>query len=78
MLDKISIGISFPKEIVSKIDTERGDISRSRYLLRIVEKKLERSETEEKKYSKSKNSPDPLESRFERLQSSESMSSIGE
>jgi hypothetical protein len=35
---KIAVGISLPKEIVTKIDSERGDVSRSRYLLRIVEK----------------------------------------
>ncbi|CAN5147328.1 hypothetical protein BH18THE2_BH18THE2_35790 [soil metagenome] len=74
MQRKIPVGISFPKDIVSKIDNERGDIPRSRYLLRIVEKKLRRSETEERIYSERKDNPDPLESRFEGLQSSESMS----
>ena len=33
----IAIGISFPREIIIKIDTERGDIPRSRYLLRMIE-----------------------------------------
>jgi metal-responsive CopG/Arc/MetJ family transcriptional regulator len=28
---------SFPREIANKIDMERGDVSRSRYFLRIVQ-----------------------------------------
>ncbi len=32
------IGISLPKEFMQKIDVERGDIPRSRYVLRILEK----------------------------------------
>ena len=32
-----SAGISLPNEVIQKIDYNRGDISRSRYLLRIVE-----------------------------------------
>jgi hypothetical protein len=31
-------GFSLPSDLIQKIDTERGDISRSRYLLRILEK----------------------------------------
>jgi hypothetical protein len=38
MQSSIAVGISFPKDIISKIDAERGDIPRSRYLLRILEK----------------------------------------
>jgi hypothetical protein len=37
MRHSIPIGISLPKEIMSRIDTERGDISRSRFLLRLIE-----------------------------------------
>jgi metal-responsive CopG/Arc/MetJ family transcriptional regulator len=33
-----SVGISLPEEMLSKIDRERGDIPRSRYLLRILER----------------------------------------
>ena len=33
-----SVGISFPKTILTKIDLDRGDISRSLYVLRIVER----------------------------------------
>ena len=38
MQKSIAIGISLPKDIVLKIDTERGDVPRSRYLQRILEK----------------------------------------
>jgi hypothetical protein len=33
----IAVGISFPKKIMAKIDSERGDIPRSRFLLRLLE-----------------------------------------
>ena len=32
-----SVGISLPKEIIQKIDKERLDVPRSRYLLRIIQ-----------------------------------------
>ena len=38
MQNYISVGISLPRKIMKKIDVERGDISRSRYLLRLLEK----------------------------------------
>jgi hypothetical protein len=61
MQHKIAVGISLPKTIMEKIDRDRGDISRSRYLLRILEKRylIERKSE----------SPD---SRIEALQSGES------
>ncbi len=31
------MGISLPQEIVSKIDIERGDVPRSRFVLRILQ-----------------------------------------
>lgn len=34
----IAIGISLPKDLMQKIDIDRGDIPRSRYVLRILEK----------------------------------------
>ncbi|MGB0025919.1 MAG: hypothetical protein WBP64_03700 [Nitrososphaeraceae archaeon] len=34
----MAIGISLPKEIMKKIDTDRGDVPRSRFVLRILEK----------------------------------------
>jgi hypothetical protein len=35
--DKIATGISIPKNLKDKIDLDRGDISRSKYILRILE-----------------------------------------
>jgi metal-responsive CopG/Arc/MetJ family transcriptional regulator len=58
-----SVGISLPKEIISKIDSERGDISRSRYLLRLLEKLYKYNESRKK---------DSLDRGFASLQSSES------
>jgi metal-responsive CopG/Arc/MetJ family transcriptional regulator len=37
MQNSISVGISLPKKIMSQIDAERGDVSRSRFLLRKIE-----------------------------------------
>ena len=39
MQSSISVGISLPKKIMSEIDSERGDVSRSRFLLRLLEDK---------------------------------------
>jgi hypothetical protein len=72
---KIPIGISFPKEVISRIDSERGDVPRSRYILRIVETQY-RSRGREKDCSKENNSSDSPESRFESLHPSESQSTI--
>jgi hypothetical protein len=38
MQDYISTGISFRKEIIYKIDAERGDVPRSKYLQRILDR----------------------------------------
>jgi hypothetical protein len=38
MHKSIAVGISFPKKVIEKIDEERGDVSRSKYLLRIIER----------------------------------------
>jgi hypothetical protein len=35
---KIAVGISLPTKLMEKIDTDRGDIPRRRYVLRILEK----------------------------------------
>jgi metal-responsive CopG/Arc/MetJ family transcriptional regulator len=32
-----AVGISFPRELLEKIDRERGDVSRSRFILRMLE-----------------------------------------
>jgi hypothetical protein len=34
----IAVGISLPRNIIGQIDADRGDISRSRFLLRIIER----------------------------------------
>jgi hypothetical protein len=36
-------GLSIPTELLYKIDTERGDVSRSRFLLRLIEKAYSKS-----------------------------------
>lgn len=60
-----SVGISLPIEIISKIDSERGDISRSRYMLKLLEKPYKCDECRKR---------DSLDRRFASLQSSESVS----
>jgi hypothetical protein len=40
MVDVISVGISLPKNILDRIDSERQDVSRSRYLRRIIQNTL--------------------------------------
>jgi hypothetical protein len=73
--DKIPIGISFPKKIISRIDSERGDVPRSRYILRIVETQY-RNSNREKIFPKEKNNSDSLEGRFESLHPSDTQSTI--
>jgi hypothetical protein len=74
----ISVGISFPKNILAKIDSERGDVPRSRYLLRVLENALQSEEkVESKKHYDDKITADSwnsLDSRFGSLRSSESRS----
>jgi metal-responsive CopG/Arc/MetJ family transcriptional regulator len=36
MQNMIAVGISIDKEILAEIDKERGDVSRSRYLLKML------------------------------------------
>ncbi|PWU81760.1 MAG: hypothetical protein DLM72_05340 [Candidatus Nitrosopolaris wilkensis] len=38
MQSYIAVGISLPREIIEKIDVARGDVPRSRFLLRILER----------------------------------------
>jgi hypothetical protein len=33
-----STGLSLPNDLIHRIDNDRGDVSRSRYLLRLLEK----------------------------------------
>jgi metal-responsive CopG/Arc/MetJ family transcriptional regulator len=41
MQNKIATGISFPKKMIRTIDKERGDVSRSRFVLRLLEQVYE-------------------------------------
>jgi hypothetical protein len=74
MQSTIAVGISLPKEIITKIDSERGDIPRSRYLLRLLEKMYKSNKNGEKLSGNTENSQNPLDSRLRSLQSSESSS----
>jgi hypothetical protein len=59
-------GLSLPIDLLREIDQERGDISRSRYLLRMLDK----IQAEEKD-KRLKNKEDSLDHRIQSLQSSE-------
>jgi hypothetical protein len=50
MQESIPTGISFKKDLISKIDFERGDVPRSKYIQRILEKYylIQGSQKEEK------------------------------
>jgi hypothetical protein len=43
MKRNIGAGISLPRAIIADIDIERGDVSRSKYILRILEKMQHKS-----------------------------------
>jgi len=75
------VGISLPAEIISKIDSERGDIPRSRYILRVLQdshskrrKLKEEGRRSSTAIKNNNNSQDSLDRRIETLQSSESRS----
>ncbi|HEY7569778.1 MAG TPA: hypothetical protein VH796_00290 [Nitrososphaeraceae archaeon] len=38
MQSNLALGISLPRQIIKQIDSDRGDVPRSRYLSRILEK----------------------------------------
>ena len=75
-----SVGISLPTEIISKIDAERGDIPRSRYILRVLQdtyskrRKLKEEGRSNTTAINTNNSQDSPDRRLETLQSSESRS----
>jgi len=56
MQNYIAVGISLPRKIMKKIDVERGDISRSRYLLRLLERTYLQNKVED--LTGQKKSPD--------------------
>jgi metal-responsive CopG/Arc/MetJ family transcriptional regulator len=43
-----TISVSLPKTIVSEIDSNRGDVSRSKFVLRLIESKFQIKRGEEK------------------------------
>jgi metal-responsive CopG/Arc/MetJ family transcriptional regulator len=52
-MDKtVKLGITLPKSIIQRIDKKRGDIPRSRYILRSIESYLGRSSKETDNRSK--------------------------
>ena len=63
MQNNIAVGISLPTKLMKKIDVDRGDVPRSRYVLRILEKQYV---FEGKKVAEGGS----LDSRFQTLQSS--------
>lgn len=48
VMQRSTFGISLPNDILLKIDSERGDIPRSRYLLRLLERVYHTGNDEEK------------------------------
>src|SRR2546427_4305029 len=75
MQSSIAVGISLPVNIIKKIDTERGDVSRSRYVLRLIEKMyiVNNQNHEGVRSDRGKNNKNSLDSRFGSLQPSESL-----
>lgn len=63
MQHKIAVGISLPTKLMERIDVDRGDVPRSRYVQRLLEKQYT---LEGKKIVKG----GPLDRRIETLQSS--------
>ena len=71
----ISVGISIPQDILKKIDAKRGDIPRSKFVLRMLEKVnvLDDEVKSNENYIVAKEKEDSPDRRFESLQSSESV-----
>jgi hypothetical protein len=69
-----SVGISLPTEIISKINTERGDIPRSRYILRVLQDTYSKWNKLGSITTKNNNSQDSPNCRVSSLQSGESRS----
>lgn len=68
----IAVGISLPREIMKKIDSERGDISRSRYLLRVLQEAYISDNNNRQKIQPENTDQNSLDRRFEAFRSSES------
>lgn len=68
MQDSQSVGISLPVSLLKRIDSERGDIPRSRFLLRLLQKlSYDNIET----YIQDVNKKDSVDQRTEIPQSTE-------
>jgi metal-responsive CopG/Arc/MetJ family transcriptional regulator len=48
-------GFSIPKELYLWVETHRGDVSRSRFLQRIIEHAIEEDATKQRQQSESRN-----------------------
>ncbi len=64
-----SVGISLPVSLLKRIDSERGDIPRSRFLLRLLQLSHDNIET----YRLDVNKKDSVDQRTGILQSTESL-----
>ncbi len=51
-INKIATGISFSANLLKKIDIDRGDISRSRFITKLLEEKYHLSKEKIEKKSK--------------------------
>jgi len=61
-LRHIQVGISFPSEILSKIDIDRGDIPRSPYMMRLIEKVLQTGDSSRSPQSAETQAPNGFDS----------------
>jgi hypothetical protein len=61
MQSNLALGISLPRQIIKQIDSDRGDVPRSRFVLRILEKQYTIKQMREK---------GPLDHEFDTLGSS--------
>ena len=43
----INVTLSFPESLIKKIDSDRGDVNRSKFVLRLLEKAYQNSNREE-------------------------------
>jgi metal-responsive CopG/Arc/MetJ family transcriptional regulator len=74
----IPIGISLPQDIVTRIDAQRGDVSRSRWVLRLLQRVYFLEEGQKEQFTGQqqlvKSLKDSFESRIGAQQSNESKS----
>ena len=40
MTDCVTVSVSLPEKVIRRIDDKRGDVTRSRFLLRVLEKEF--------------------------------------